>query len=363
MKKVLLLMCTVLLGTTPAFASFSDVQESSEFATYINWLQDQGVVQGYEDGTFGTYKNINRAEFLKMLYVTKLIDNNTGVINTNTFPKNNPFKDVENTAWYYEFVMQAYVDGIVQGYGDGTFRPGNNITLSEAMKIVQEAFFEDNMGVVLDEGCSSVDVFRSCGPAKPDTDALTGCKRITNEDWSFTYFCVDKLMNIHGEGMWVQADLPISRGLMAQLLYRTKAIRDNNFVKYSSEISPNALSFKYEDPNGNYTLTFPNSWKNMVSHREEFSMGADDSKYFATGFGVPEQENMFYIGEYSKDQWASIVEEGGLMPEYLGEKGEMVFTYSHAQDCIEENVCTLMRSLERIRNSFMIKNQIVLQAN
>ena len=42
-----------------------------------------------------------------------------------------PFTDVENgpgTAWYYDAVLWAQQNGIVSGYGDGTFHPGTNIT-------------------------------------------------------------------------------------------------------------------------------------------------------------------------------------------------------------------------------------------
>lgn len=36
--------------------------------------------------------------------------------------------DGSGTAWYYDAVLWAQQNGIVAGYGDGTFRPGDNIT-------------------------------------------------------------------------------------------------------------------------------------------------------------------------------------------------------------------------------------------
>ncbi len=356
MKKVLILIVMLAISFPSTFAYFSDVNESTEFSTYINWLKDQGVVQGYADGTFGVYKNINRAEFLKMLYET------TFLIDSASFPTKNPFKDVPANEWYYKYVMQAYADGVVQGYGDGTFRPANNITLAEAMKIVQEAFFGDNIGFLAGEGCSKVDVFYSCGSAIEGAGALTGCKRITDEDWSFIYFCLDKSFNIHGEAMLIQADLPISRGLMAQLIYRTKAINDNNFVPYTEDISPKGIIFTYTDPEKNFTLKFPISWENMISERQEYLGDTNISDYYAYGFGFEEQENMIQIVVYTKAQWNALLAEDGLTPEFLGEKNGLIFGFYHAKDCVSPEMCLLMESTEKIKNSFSLIKKITLQA-
>ena len=38
------------------------------------------------------------------------------------------FSDVPSSAWYYSNVMQAAANGIVSGYPDGTFKPGNSVT-------------------------------------------------------------------------------------------------------------------------------------------------------------------------------------------------------------------------------------------
>lgn len=41
------------------------------------------------------------------------------------------FTDVSSSAWYYDYVMSAASAGIVHGYGDGTFKPSNNVTRAE----------------------------------------------------------------------------------------------------------------------------------------------------------------------------------------------------------------------------------------
>lgn len=45
-----------------ASASFSDVEETHEFATYINAAVDAGYIKGYADGTFGINDNLKRSQ-------------------------------------------------------------------------------------------------------------------------------------------------------------------------------------------------------------------------------------------------------------------------------------------------------------
>ena len=42
-------------------ASFPDVEEKHEFATYINAAVDAGNIKGYADGTFGINDNLKRS--------------------------------------------------------------------------------------------------------------------------------------------------------------------------------------------------------------------------------------------------------------------------------------------------------------
>lgn len=161
--------------------------------------------------------------------------------------------------------------------------------------------------------------------------------------------------------MWVQMDKPITRGLMSQLLYRAKTVKDNGYKTFTESLKPDAISFKYTDPKNNYTLTFPNSWLDMETKQDEFTWETDDTTVYTTGFDFVDQE-MFQIAEYTQSQWATILEEDVLVPTYLGEKGDIVFAFSQAQDCVTPEMCNLMNSLYKIKNSFTINQQITLQA-
>jgi len=45
-----------------------------------------------------------------------------------TFAASNPFSDVPADHWAYDAVTQLAADGVIEGYGDDTFRGQRNIT-------------------------------------------------------------------------------------------------------------------------------------------------------------------------------------------------------------------------------------------
>ena len=72
MKKILLIPAIIiaLSAGQAAHAAFPDVSESTDYAGSIEWMNENGVIQGYPDGTFKPDKCVNRAEFLKMMYLS-----------------------------------------------------------------------------------------------------------------------------------------------------------------------------------------------------------------------------------------------------------------------------------------------------
>jgi hypothetical protein len=58
----------------------------------------------------------------------------------------NPFRDIPDGAWYSGAAAWASSAGLSEGYGDGTFRPDNNVTRQEFATILNRynAFFGGN---------------------------------------------------------------------------------------------------------------------------------------------------------------------------------------------------------------------------
>lgn len=83
-------------------------------------------IDGYPDGTFGADKDITRAEVAQMLY-------NLGVEESIV---DMTFTDVKEGDWFYDSVIALAKAGIVEGYGDGTFKPEESITRAEFVTIM-----------------------------------------------------------------------------------------------------------------------------------------------------------------------------------------------------------------------------------
>lgn len=129
-KKTLFACGLLVFGSTAALAAFADVENSDTNAQAILWLQAEGYVQGFADGSYRPDQQITRAEFTKILLLS-------------TFSKTEVekcaeavFKDSEAGAWYLPYLCFAADKGIIKGYADQTFQPQRNINYAEAAKIV-----------------------------------------------------------------------------------------------------------------------------------------------------------------------------------------------------------------------------------
>jgi len=64
-----------------------------------------------------------------------------------TFAAANPFSDVPAGHWAYDAVAQLARDGVINGYGDGTFRGDRNITRYEMAQMIAKAMAKSPKGV------------------------------------------------------------------------------------------------------------------------------------------------------------------------------------------------------------------------
>ena len=106
---------------------FVDVR-SGWYNAVINAVVNAGYMKGYPDGTFRPDGKITRAEFAQMI---KSIDK------ANTADM--PFADAKGH-WAEPAIAQAYANGRITGYPDGTFRPDNHITRAEAVTVFNKLY-------------------------------------------------------------------------------------------------------------------------------------------------------------------------------------------------------------------------------
>ncbi|MBM6917471.1 S-layer homology domain-containing protein [Intestinimonas butyriciproducens] len=111
---------------------FPDVASDAYYANPVAWASGNGIVKGYEDGTFGPEKNITREQMAQILYnyaVYKGID-------TSVQSDLSAFTDGANTSEWAETAMKwAVGNGLLQGY-NGQLNPNGTATRAEVAQIL-----------------------------------------------------------------------------------------------------------------------------------------------------------------------------------------------------------------------------------
>lgn len=153
MKKRILtwLLAISMLGsllTVPAGAAavtkFSDVSDSYT-ATAVETLRLMGVLDGYGDGTFRPDTVLNRAQFCKMAVYAMDGSGELGRYSTVTI-----FPDVKPSLWAASYINMAAKKGVIAGFADGKFKPGQTVTAGQAVTILMRGlgYKDEDMGGV-----------------------------------------------------------------------------------------------------------------------------------------------------------------------------------------------------------------------
>ncbi len=182
---------------------FTDTAESAWYYDAVTDMADRGLLKGYEDGTFRPSATISRGEFITIIsrilgieapatdsywasgnieavrdsagcwVIWNLPDYKdditreeaVSIMMLSLFPNadqgdwnavTSAIKDFNSITSNYQYLVeQAYANGILTGYGDGTFVPKGNLTRAEACTIIYKAFKSgdfENAGSVTDVG-------------------------------------------------------------------------------------------------------------------------------------------------------------------------------------------------------------------
>jgi len=110
-------------------ANFSDVPADHWAANYIAFVYESNIVTGYEDNTYHPSSNITRAEFATIMQRYLGIE----------FNEDATFTDVGKDHWAVAYIGACKYAGLINGYENGEFRPSNEITRAEAVKILNRA--------------------------------------------------------------------------------------------------------------------------------------------------------------------------------------------------------------------------------
>lgn len=105
-------------------STFNDVAKNCWAANYIGYMQQFGIVTGYEDGSFRPDAPVTRAEFAAIASRFEKLTQGSA-----------SFTDVPDTHWAVKYINFAATRGWVTGYEDGTFKPEHSITRAEVAAV------------------------------------------------------------------------------------------------------------------------------------------------------------------------------------------------------------------------------------
>lgn len=174
---------------------FVDVPMGHPLFEAVSLVNDYGIITGYSDCTFRPNAPINRAEAMKVILVG--FDYDTSLASVNTF------SDVSPDDWFFDFVNSAKYFGVVDGYPDGTFKPGNTVLRSEMIKMFVSA--SDLVGDI-----STVEVVAGLCPDVPDDQV---------DAWYMPYFQVAKDNGLIGAKDNCAPGQEMSRGQVAEVMF------------------------------------------------------------------------------------------------------------------------------------------------
>ena len=125
LKKAVFLLAAGILLFCASLPAYAEEAQSKGLESYFRTGDHKPYISGYGNHIIAPDKEITRSEAAQMLCNLLLYPPETA---------ESRFSDVTPGEWYADAVNSLSQIGIFNGYGDGTFRPGQNITRAEYVK-------------------------------------------------------------------------------------------------------------------------------------------------------------------------------------------------------------------------------------
>lgn len=127
---------------------FIDVPPPNPFFDEIGWLETEGITTGFPDLTFRPVQSVSRQATVAFLH--RLAGAPAG-----PFPDPG-FDDVSGGHPFYAEISWAAAGGVVNGYDDGTFRPGTAVSRQAMAAFLHRAYDGDEDPTPSDPGFDDV---------------------------------------------------------------------------------------------------------------------------------------------------------------------------------------------------------------
>ena len=187
---------------------FVDVNIVHPHFEAISFLKNEGVIQGYPDGSFKPQNDVSRVEVLKFIL--------EGIDAKIAGAKKLPFSDVDNQGWYADYLQTALYLNIIDGYPDGSFKPSNTVNKAEFMKMLIEA-----MNIDIDPEIRSMPL-----------------RDVDKDAWYAPYAQFAYQKNIMDfEDRKFNANEYMTRENVAEAMYRVQVLSQTGAARFDSDIA------------------------------------------------------------------------------------------------------------------------------
>ena len=253
--------------------AFTDLHNGDAYYGAAAWLEQQGIVNGYPDGSFKPYQTINRAEFVKIVVGATFHPVELTLCDPNHIVF---YSDTDNTAWYAKHLCLATQHKVVAGYEAGMFKPDAPINFVEAAKVVAKSYD------LVSEDVSADPWYKAHVEALGEKYAIPGSIR------SF--------------------DQPITRGEMAEMIYRLESgdtdqpyTTYENLSGHEARIEASEGWKVYADVDDAYSLSLPENWMAISPYDGSYQPAGSVLEDGFLGYGDPKGDEEIYLESFTED--------------------------------------------------------------
>jgi hypothetical protein len=204
-------------------SSFNDVAETDPAHVAIESLAARQVIDGDPDGAFRPYAPLSRGEATSVLVKWRDIEIEPG---SSRFPDVDPI--------FEPFISTALAGGWINGFPDGTFRPGDPLTRQQMITVIVRALGLDDEAVEL----STAQIEAALAPYLDD-GAVSETSR------PYVAFAVLGDL-VRGDAGRLMPGQDVTRSQLCLILYRAEGLAEHGFT-ISMPTEVNAVGVEPQD--------------------------------------------------------------------------------------------------------------------
>ena len=131
LKLLIVSMCIFSVFSVTLASEVLDIK-NTKYEDAVETLIEHEIVSCYPDGTYRPENIVTRAE------MARLVVSFTGLDNIYSFESGveTQFNDVSSQHWACGYINLAYNQKFINGYVDGSFKPGNTVSYAEAVTMI-----------------------------------------------------------------------------------------------------------------------------------------------------------------------------------------------------------------------------------